>query len=191
MERLQPSRLLLDGRSHSGVAPLAHHPGTFHFSEHWERLWARAINIHVTEGEATVHSSSPWYPQRLPWATKPHDVATEKKPSSWCLGTGGSGHPTQLLGSCAAKRGEHVLRKAALQRVVLVYSIGPGAWGSPGLPAGSGLSSPVMFLAYKCVLLLGQICLLWQYAALLVNNVTAILTWSSSLQIEETLIIEQ
>ena len=54
MQRLQSSRLLLGGRSHGGVALLAHRPGTSHFSEHWERLWAWAIDVRVTEGEATV-----------------------------------------------------------------------------------------------------------------------------------------
>lgn len=73
-----------------------------------------------------------------------------EKPSSWCSGMGVSEHLTHFLGSCGTKRREHVLGKAAPIRVSLVYSAGLGAWGSPGLPAGSSLSALEIFLAYKC-----------------------------------------
>lgn len=47
---LQPSWLLLGGRSHSGVSLL----GSFYFSEHQERLWAPVIDVCVTAGEANA-----------------------------------------------------------------------------------------------------------------------------------------
>lgn len=111
--------------------------------------------LSVWQGEYPLSCFSPWSPWRFPLATKPHGVATEQK-SSWCSNTGGSGHPTHLLKSCATKREGHVLGKAAPKRVFLVYGVGLNAWGSPESPAGSGLSLPALSLAYKWALLLVQ-----------------------------------
>lgn len=107
------------------------------------------------QGEYPLSCFSPWSPWRLPLATKPHGVATEQK-SSWCSNTGGFGHPTHLLKSCATKREGCVLGKAAPKRVFLVYGVGLNAWGSSESPAGSGLSLPALSLAYKWALLLVQ-----------------------------------
>lgn len=54
VQRLQPSQMLLDGRIHGGIIRLAHCPGTSHFSEYHERLWAWMIDVCVTAGETTV-----------------------------------------------------------------------------------------------------------------------------------------
>lgn len=184
---LQPSWLPLGGGSHSGVALLAPRVGTFHFGEHQERLWARVIHVRATEGVATalLQPVVSWKP------SKPHAAAAEKKSKQLMLRHRWLWASHTTLGELCCKEKGHVLRKAASKRVVLVYSVGLGAWRSAGLPAGSGPSLPVVFLAYKCAPLLVQICLLWQRAALLANNVTAILTWSSSLQTEERLMIAQ